>query len=298
MHAFISFHSCIHPFKIASIIHSILPSCIHPPIHKSIQSSIIPSMFFYLPIMCPSINLCIYQSIIPCICLWIHPFIIVSIIPSIHPSCIHPPICKFIQSSINPLIHVFMFASIISSHPACIHHSNIASIHSSFYPSFFPSTFHPSTNQPTNQPNPSILLYIHHIHLSIIPCHHACIHHSIIASFHPSMFSSLSWSKVTWMMMTMSALVSGVEEPFDSSTSSRSSSEVLTGCTQFTAARARFWPLTSTACLKTTSGLWHAPSKPCTQTADCMPNATPEQNPQNQHLYTETRAATLCPGVR
>lgn len=103
-----------------------------------------------------SIHHCIHQSFYP---------------PIMHPST-NLYIHSIIYQPINPLIHAFMFASIISSHPACIHHSNIAFIHHSF---------HPSTNQP-------IHLFIHpsytSIHNSMPPCMHSSLHHCIISSIH------------------------------------------------------------------------------------------------------------------
>lgn len=98
-----------------------------------------------------SIHHCIHQSFYP---------------PIMHPST-NLYIHSIIYQPINPLIHAFMFASIISSHPACIHHSNIAFIHHSF---------HPSTNQPIH---PFIHPSYTSIHDSMPPCMHSSLHHFI-----------------------------------------------------------------------------------------------------------------------
>lgn len=112
----------------------------------------------------------------------------------------------------------------------------------------------------------------------------------------PSTFPS--WSRAISMTMMMREWASEDEELCDSSTSTLWNCVARTESMWFMEAQAHYWPLTSTACRKMTSGRWHALWRRCTQMALCMPRETLALSQPNPLRCTATRVETRSQRAR
>lgn len=116
--------------------------------------------------------------------------------------------------------------------------------------------------------------------------------------FFSPLLSSISWSRVIWMRMRMSVWVwAEVEAHCALSTSFLWSWRGPKVCTWSMAAQAPSWPLTLTACQRTTSGPWHVPWRRWTPMAGFILSATPAQSQPSLPRCTGTRTETTCQRV-